>query len=493
MPEQPHALNAVISEGVAHLDADAWQSAGHTGAGAKVAVIDGGFIGLAARKTSGELPADALEYDPTGLGMETGTSHGCGVAEIVHDMAPSAELHLIPIGDESDLEAAKDYCLVNGIHVVNHSMAWYGFNFFDGAAYASMAPSPVSIAVEATAQGILWVNAAGNGQQKHALISWQDGDGDDQLDWTPSHDSVNQIGYLNANATVVLKLTWNDWPTTNQDFDLFLVRRTGAAWTTETYSGNPQTGSQPPTESIGVRVSQTAYYGVVILKYSATATPTFILRSWYQSLQYKAHDQAGAVAGSVASPADAQSVLAVGAIDEDKYTTGPVETFSSLGPNNGAYTANPTVMKPDLCAPDDTASVTYGGGFRGTSASSPHVAGAAALVKGAYPTYDPARLREFLELRAIDMGVPGEDNNYGRGRLELGPAPAFSEVWVDFAFNGLGEGTQTRPFSTLGEAVHYVDAGGTVRIRAGTSAETLGIDKAMQVLGEGGTVTIGAE
>ena len=110
-----------------------------------MAIIDARFTGLANAKAAGEIPAGAVERDESGLGMESGSDgHGVALAEIVHDMAPDAQLYLIRIADETDLEAAKDYCIANGIQVINHSLSWYGFNFFDGAAYSSMTPSPVA-------------------------------------------------------------------------------------------------------------------------------------------------------------------------------------------------------------------------------------------------------------------------------------------------------------------------------------------------------------
>jgi subtilisin family serine protease len=128
--------------------------------------------------------------------------------------------------------------------------------------------------------------------------------------------------------------------------------------------------------------------------------------------------------GSVCIPADAASVFAVGTIDFINYTTGPVEWFSSLGPNNGAYTGNPTVVKPDICGPDWVSTVTYGTeDFSGSSASTPHIAALAALVKGRYPTYSNAQLRSYLEGSGIDLGVAGKDNTYGYGPCVL-PTPS---------------------------------------------------------------------
>ncbi|MBC7257048.1 MAG: S8 family serine peptidase, partial [Chloroflexi bacterium] len=68
------------------------------------------------------------------------------------------------------------------------------------------------------------------------------------------------------------------------------------------------------------------------------------------------------------------------------------------------------------------------GEFAGTSASAPHVAGAAALVWGAYPYYSAAQVCAFLEGRAVDMGSLGRDTQYGYGRLSLGAAPL--RLWL---------------------------------------------------------------
>jgi len=68
-------------------------------------------------------------------------------------------------------------------------------------------------------------------------------------------------------------------------------------------------------------------------------------------------------------------------------------------------------------------SVAYGEPWPGTSASAPHVSGAAALILQAFPDYSPDQVIEFLESRAVDLGDDGSDNIYGYGRLWLGEPP----------------------------------------------------------------------
>jgi hypothetical protein len=110
-------------------------------------------------------------------------------------------------------------------------------------------------------------------------------------------------------------------------------------------------------------------------------------------------------------------MMSVGAVPWSDPTT--LEGYSSQGP------ASDGRIKPDIVGPDCTSGAAYGAGaFCGTSAASPHVAGAAALVKQAYPSYTNAQIRTFLEGRAVDLGTVGKDNQFGAGRLNMGAADA---------------------------------------------------------------------
>ena len=212
---------------------------------------------------------------------------------------------------------------------------------------------------------------------------------------------------------------------TDQDFALYLYRLDGKDWTYVTSADDPQTGTQPPIERLTYTVTMEARYAVAIYKMSANTSPTFILRNdSYEFYYFGYNNYTDPAPGSLTCPGDAASCLTVGAINYAKYTNGgPIERFSSLGPNNGAYTGNPTVVKPDICGPDRVSTVTYGAtAFSGTSATAPHIAGLAALVKSAFPAYNNTQLRNYLESHGVDLGAAGKDNTYGYGPCVL-PAP----------------------------------------------------------------------
>jgi hypothetical protein len=457
-PIRPREKNSVTREGRAATLASVWNAAGFTGQGVKVAILDVDFLGLPALKAADEIPASAVEMDFSGTGMASGTDgHGCACAEVVYDLAPGVQMYLLKSLDPSDDEAAKNYCKVQGVQIISQSGGYDVLNFHDGVAYSSVTPHPVAIVNDAVANGILWVNSAGNEQLQHALADWRDANADSYLDWEPSpyYTAINELwndgNDIPAGTVLDVYLTWNEWPVTDQDFDLDLYRwnETTLTWTYVTSAEATQNGTQPPREHLNYTVTAAAPYGVGIYRYSATRSPTFILRSYpYELFYYGYNNYDTPSPGSITIPADAASCFTVGAIDYTMYANGPIESFSSLGPNNGAYTGNPAVVKPDICGPDFVSTVTYGAeGFGGTSASTPHVAALAALVKSRYPTYSNAQLRSYLEGCGIDRGAVGQDNTYGYGPCVLNP-------WIQSLF--VTNGAATLTWSTVSGLTYRV-------------------------------------
>jgi len=117
----------------------------------------------------------------------------------------------------------------------------------------------------------------------------------------------------------------------------------------------------------------------------------------------------GPAGTTLAPPADAPGVLAVGAVDR----TGRVVGFSSRGP------AADGRVKPELCALGADVQLAAGWGREayqaasGTSFSAPLVAGVAALVIEAHPDWSPEAVRDALLESASRAERP--DNDYGWG------------------------------------------------------------------------------
>jgi serine protease AprX len=123
---------------------------------------------------------------------------------------------------------------------------------------------------------------------------------------------------------------------------------------------------------------------------------------------------------SLNAPADADSILSVGAVG----STEVIASFSSRGPTFDGRT------KPEVCAQGvntrcATATSTISFGYiNGTSLSCPLVGGAAALVIQAHPTWTPMMVREALMQTADNAATP--DNTYGWGIIDVMAAIDYS-------------------------------------------------------------------
>ncbi len=84
---------------------------------------------------------------------------------------------------------------------------------------------------------------------------------------------------------------------------------------------------------------------------------------------------------------------------------------------------NLTVFNEDgSFAGSPCASGGYVTGFIGTSQASPHVAGLAALLMAQYPGRGAAWVKSRIKSTAVDLGQPGTDPFYGRGRIDVARA-----------------------------------------------------------------------
>ncbi|WP_369274195.1 S8 family serine peptidase [Streptomyces sp. R11] len=120
---------------------------------------------------------------------------------------------------------------------------------------------------------------------------------------------------------------------------------------------------------------------------------------------------------TVSSPGCAPSVLTVGAVDRDDSTA----SFSSRGPVYGSHT-----LKPEIAAPGVGISAAQAGGrgvyayqsMSGTSMATPHVAGAAAIVRQRHPDWSARQIKAAL-VSSADTDIPGDARATGGGRLDV--------------------------------------------------------------------------
>lgn len=402
-PETP-AL-ATISEGVADIGTPAWHSAGNDGTGVKIAIIDLGFQGYPGLITDGELPANvtSASFRTDGDITGGGEKHGSACAEVVYDVAPGAQFYLVNFSTDVELANAIDYIIAQDIDVVSASWSFFGNFRGDGQGAVN------DMVQSAHDSGVFWASVAGNAAQDHWGGAFTDTDSDTWHEFAPGDDG-NDLNVA-AGTTINIYLTWDKWPVTDQDYDMYLVYE-GDPNTTVAASDSYQGGTQAPSEQIHYTVpaGKGGRYWITIKNYDTNGDANFKLYTYPLHLEHQT--AAGSLAGQ---PTDSPFVMTVGAV---RVNTTTLETFSSRGPTVDGR------IKPDIVAPDRITTTSFGTtGFWGSSASAPHVAGAGAMVMQVNPGFTPAQVQSYIEARATDLGASGKDNLFGSGKLNLGPVP----------------------------------------------------------------------
>ncbi len=355
-----------------------------------------------------ELPQNVTAVPFTYNNSLVDSKHGTGCAEIVHDMAPDASLVLISIDSLGHLEEAVQYCINNNVDVISMSLSFYNMGPGNGV-------GPVcGIIKNAYDNGITFVKSAGNTGQKHYYGAYNDDDGNQWHNFAPDDEILEFDSY--EGETYKFHLSWSDWGEwngreysgTDQDYDLYLLKWSGSEWEILNYSTNTQDGSQDPAERMTGVFPADGRYGVAFKHHSGDKPVNFELyyRGAFLNQEYIVSE------GSITNGGESPYVITVGAYNWDDQS---LAGYSSRGPTRNG------LIKPDIAGPAGVSCHAYGTrGFHGTSASTPHVAGAVALVRSFVPFTTFEEILGLLNGRARDAGDPGPDPLFGSGLLYIG-------------------------------------------------------------------------
>ena len=392
-------VSRIEGEGVGIIGADDWHIAGLTGESIRVGVLDLGFHGYKELLGS-ELPSDvvAKSFVYNEAPEDSRLVHGTACAEIVHETAPGAKLFLAYYdGSIVTQGQAVEWLLDQDVDIISHS-AGAILGPMDGTG------DDAEFVDEIAAKGVLWVNSAGNEAESHYRGQFTDADGDGVHEF-PDGDEKMGIWPYTDNITVILN--WDDWDSVTQDYDLYLYDSQGelVASARDTQDGG---AGQMAAEGIELNQTSDSLYYVVIEAYGATRPVVFDLYADPAEIEFPVAEH------SLGTPGDARGALTVGATE---YRDDSLASYSSNGPTNDGR------LKPEISAPAGVSGASYGpNGFDGTSASTPYVSGAAALVWSAYPQFDRQQVIAYLQANVLDLGAGGPDNSFGYGRLRL-PSP----------------------------------------------------------------------
>ena len=420
----------VTSQGVALHGSDAWHTAGYTGEGVKVGIIDGGFAGFSALMGS-ELPANVTLRCYTDIGVFSSNladceaadegNHATIVAESLMDIAPDVTLYISNPSSRGDLETAIDWMISQGVNVINRSQSglWEGPG--DGTSpYTNSLFRTLDAAVSG---GIMFTNSAGNYAQGTWYGQFNDPDGDNFLNFD-GNDELNTV-QIAAEQSITIQLRWDDsWPAADTDLDLYLYYANDPAnLVLVEGSERVQTGlaNHVPREWIRYTAPVSGEYGIAILGVSGA------IPGWVQVQALPGNLRYPSVSRSInnASESTNPGFLAVGATHY--WDTNTIADYSGRGPApdgrtkpdiTGAACAQVAAVQPrqDISGPSGQQCW-----FPGTSQSTPHVAGLAALVKDAFPAYTPQQIASYLKTNAQARGAK-PNNTWGHGFARL-PAP----------------------------------------------------------------------
>jgi len=153
----------------------------------------------------------------------------------------------------------------------------------------------------------------------------------------------------------------------------------------------------------------------------------------------------------IASPGTARSAITVGACDLIDH----IASFSSRGPNMKNMT-----IKPDVIAPGFAVTSSYPGNryvpLSGTSMASPHVAGAAALLKALHHDWTPAQIKLALMNNATFL--QDDIMAAGAGRIDV-YASATGNVIIDPPSLSLGLAPLEQNNWSASRALHLINRG----------------------------------
>jgi len=405
------SAGSVMTEGDAILGADRVRALGFDGSGVKVGVISDDVDNGGAAVATGDLPQDVVVLQRfSGQGDE-----GTAMLEIVHDIAPGADLYFYS-GFNSSLDMRNGiYTLAAaGCKVIVDDVGHYDQPFYEDGFLAQAVD-------EVAKHGVVYCSAAGNAGcrgdeagQKHYEYTYTPANGVRGLHaWDGVRDSALAI-VVDPGSTLIVNMQWDDpFGKSSNDYDLYLCA--DAAHTTVLESSrDEQSGTQNPREDLSwsnTSVSQQTVYLVVNL-WSGQARRLGLYVRGAKSMEWFV--QSGSIFGHPA----ALGAIAVGAIDADN--PGTIAKYSSRGPVHIAYPVPQTRGAPDVVGVAGvhiTGAGNFSNPFYGTSAAAPHVAAVAALIRGVNPLWTPEQVRSALTSSALDMGDQGPDFVYGYGRV----------------------------------------------------------------------------
>jgi hypothetical protein len=438
--------------------------------------------GITGRSFQANSDLEGLPPATPPCGFAGAGAEGTALLEIVHDVAPAAQLSFANADTDMAFMQAVNWLAASNDVVVD-DLGFYG-DAYDGTSAVS---SNTASALNSSSNRIrAYVTSVGNSADEHYIGGYVDSGVDgtsisgignsghlhlfqastgttDVLGLGPQpYDLIN----LPTSGEVVIFLTWDDpFGASGNNYDLYLVRQSTGSVVAK--STDVQKGTQDPLEVVDyVNSGASDLFRIVVQNAGdqaqpktlnifsfapecAVAGPRLLAAGHHERQNYNtasqsvpAQSDAGGSpvsvisAGAICSASASAANVFAGSTAPDEScldtTNSTIEFFSSRGPTLDGRT------KPDVAGIDGvsvTAAGSFDSPFFGTSAAAPHIAGIAALLLQAAPCLvdgaDSAvdnvtarsNLRNLITGNAVALGGSVPNSTFGSGR-----ADAFASV-----------------------------------------------------------------
>ena len=430
------------------------------GKGSKVGVISDSYDALNGAEKgvkSGDLPG---KNNPEGFTTPVevlldeapgfGSDEGRAMAEIIHDVAPGAQLafHSANFGQASFAQGILDLQKA-GCNVITDDIIYLAEPMFQDGIIAQ--------AVDAVKKtGVSYFTAAGNQGRDSYQAAFKSGgkayfgsnsEAGPQVarnahNFAPAgkKKDVTQKVFIPVGATLILSFQYSqpfasvgeNSKGASSDLDLYLLNED----TTDIVSASTYSNiNNDPVEILGFTNDgsyESNYFNILIDKYEGES-PDLIKYVAFKDdndISVKEYDTTSSTIYGHNNAAGAITTGAVFFIDTPAYgTPEPVaESFSSAGGTpilfneNGKSITRVVRKKPEIMAPDGGNNTFFGDQFLdefyffGTSAAAPHAAGVAALMQEANGNgLNAEQVKNTLQQTAFDMEESGFDFETGYG------------------------------------------------------------------------------
>jgi len=353
--------------------------------------------------------------DPQNCRSRLTCNEGTAMAEIIHDIAPDAELAVAAVRTSLEfIQQINRLATVFDADIIVDDLGFFGEPYFEDGDLAR--------AVSALPSDILYFSSAGNSGNTHYEHQYATLSSSRHNFGVQNGANDDSIGFrIRPNRGAFVLLQWSDrYTNPNSNYDLFV------------FDENNQISS-----STGI--NQTAIEGSCIFNGSSNDAVRFAVVDKVSGSNRRLEMfflGASAIeypiaAGSVFGHAGTRRAIAVGAINAGSNSAA---FYSSHGPALVEFPSRELRPKPDIAATDGV-SVTGAGGFSspffGTSAAAPHAAAVAAQLLSAGPDVTPSEVRSAL------LGTAsGGGSSAAVGRGQISAIRAFGDLNIELSPDG---------------------------------------------------------